>query len=268
MADRKDNQGLVAAVLIAALIIGGSNVFVGFRLNGDGAGVEVFNDADLLAKIDQGIESYVERQQSEQKNAQEEVQKNVEDAAQNVKKPDDNEHIRGQKNAKISLIEYSDYQCPFCKIFHPTAQKVIENYKGQVNWVYRHYPLNFHEPMASRLAVASECVAEQKGNDGFWKFTDAVYGNEEGVTAENIDSLIQKWAVAGGVKSETFKTCLASEKFDAKIKQDVAEGSASGITGTPGNILYNSETGQIKLLPGAYPFEEFQRVIDDMLSEK
>lgn len=89
------------------------------------------------------------------------------------------DHVRGNRNARIAMIEYSDLQCPFCKQFHPTAQRVVDEYKGQVLWVYRHFPLdqgpNPLHPVARRAAEGSECVAELAGEDGFWKYVDAVF---------------------------------------------------------------------------------------------
>jgi len=84
------------------------------------------------------------------------------------------DHVRGSSNPQVYLIEYSDYECPFCVRFHPTAQKLIDDYK-EAAWVYRHYPLDQLHPNARRAAEASECVTELGGNDAFWKFTDEIY---------------------------------------------------------------------------------------------
>lgn len=84
----------------------------------------------------------------------------------------DTDHYKGSKNAKIAIIEYSDYECPFCHRVHPTIQSLVDKYDGDVVWIYRHFPLGFH-PEALPLAIGAECVAKLKGNDAFWKFTDA-----------------------------------------------------------------------------------------------
>ena len=85
----------------------------------------------------------------------------------------DKEHVRGNKDAKIAIIEYSDFECPFCHRVHPTYKQIMETYGDSVVWVYRHFPLSFH-PSAMPFAVGSECVAELAGNDAFWSFTDAL----------------------------------------------------------------------------------------------
>src|SRR3989338_3572308 len=85
------------------------------------------------------------------------------------------DHIRGNPDAKVSVIEYSDFECPFCKRHHPTMTQIMDAYGDDVNWVYRHYPLSFH-PNAEPSALASECVAEIGGNDAFWGFVDKLMG--------------------------------------------------------------------------------------------
>ena len=85
------------------------------------------------------------------------------------------DHIAGNVDAEVSLIEYSDFECPFCKRFHGTAKQLVEAYGGRVNWVFRHFPLNFHNPAAQREAEASECAAEIGGNGAFWFYADRIY---------------------------------------------------------------------------------------------
>lgn len=85
------------------------------------------------------------------------------------------DHIKGNANAKITLVEFSDFQCPFCRRFHPTAQQALDAYQGNVRWVYKHFPLDSIHPEARPAAEASECVAEQKGSEGFWQFADILF---------------------------------------------------------------------------------------------
>lgn len=191
-------------------------------------------------------------------------QPNAPAAAAKTPKVTSDDHVRGDKNAPIALIEYSDLECPFCKTFHPTAKKILEEYKGKVKWIYRHYPLSFHAN-AQKEAEASECVNELGGNDAFWKYIDAIY---ERTTANGTGFALDKLgplAAEVGVNQAQFQTCLDSGKMAQKVKDQMTLGSSEGVTGTPGNILLVVKSGETKLIPGALPFEQFKPVIDELL---
>lgn len=184
--------------------------------------------------------------------------------AKDVPKVSKDDHVRGERNSRIALIEYSDIECPFCKRFHPTAQKVIEEYKGKVMWVYRHYPLSFHAN-AQKEAEAVECVGELGGNDAFWKYVDTIY---ERTTSNGTGFALDKLAPLAaelGLNEAKFKECLDSDKYEKHVKDDMDGGSKAGVTGTPGNILLDTKTGKTRLIPGAVPFETIKAAIDEML---
>lgn len=175
------------------------------------------------------------------------------------------EHVRGSKSAKVAVVEYSDFQCPFCKSVHPTLQQLLQDYDGDVAWVYRHYPLSFH-PNAQKLAEGAECVAEQKGNDGFWKYADAVYGSMDvNADAAAVEAAIVKTAGDIGVNASQFKSCLSSGKFAEKIRQEQAAGTAAGVQGTPGNFVVNLETTEAREVSGALPIANFKAAVDALL---
>ena len=167
---------------------------------------------------------------------------------------EDIDHIRGDLNATISIIEYSDFECPFCSRHHPTVKQVMED-NDDVNWVYRHFPLSFH-PAAQPLAEASECVADLGGNDAFWTFTDLVF--EEGASTAKIE----EYANAAGVDGAKVRNCVDNGTFAQDVKDEMASGSAAGVTGTPGNIIINNETGETRLVSGAQPAAALQAAID------
>jgi protein-disulfide isomerase len=174
------------------------------------------------------------------------------------------DHVRGNANARIVLVEYSDFECPFCKTFHATAQKVVDEYAGKVMWVYRHYPLGFHAN-AQKEAEATECANELGGNDAFWKYADALYtrttSNGTGFALDKLGPL----AAELGLSQEKFQTCLDSGKYAQKVKDNMAQGTKEGISGTPGNILLDTKTGKAQEIPGAVPLEQIKPVIDGML---
>ncbi len=182
----------------------------------------------------------------------------TDDQAKKLPEVSSKDHLKGNKNAEVFLVEYSDLQCPFCKQFHPTAQKVVDEYKGKVAWVFRHFPLEQIHPNAVPAAIASECVASLAGEDGFWKFIDAVYAGQESVLT-NLSSV----AVQVGVNKAKFDTCVA--KADrSKVDDQAKLGLDAGVTGTPANFIVNSK-GQVWLIPGALPYETLKTTIDEAL---
>ncbi len=166
------------------------------------------------------------------------------------------DHIRGNRDANIALIEYSDAECPFCGRHHPTAQALIDA-NDDVMWVYRHFPLGFHQN-ATPLAEASECVWEQGGDDAFWKFTDMIF--EKGADA----SKISEYADASGVNGAQVQKCVDDGTYAQYVQDDMAGGSAGGVSGTPGNIVLNIKTGDSRLVSGAQPVSAFQAAVDEL----
>jgi len=168
------------------------------------------------------------------------------------------DHIRGNPKAEISIIEYSEFQCPFCARHHPTLKKVLEEYGDDVNWVFRHFPLSFHEN-AQKASEASECAADQGGNDVFWEYHDLLF--ENGLGAENYITYAEEL----GLDVDEFTDCLDSGKFEQAVKDDFTSGGKAGVRGTPGNVIYNNKTKEAQVLSGALPFEQFKAVLDQML---
>ncbi|MEK7136910.1 MAG: thioredoxin domain-containing protein, partial [Patescibacteria group bacterium] len=136
-------------------------------------------------------------------------------------------------------------------------QQIMSTYGDKVVWVYRHYPLPFH-PNAEPAAIASECAAEIGGNDAFWKFTDKLFETQG-------EWAYEKYATELGFDSTKFKDCVASGKYKEHVQQDMAGGSAAGVSGTPGNIIYTLKTQKGQELSGAQPFPSFQSAIDAAL---
>src|SRR3989344_5830639 len=144
------------------------------------------------------------------------------------------DHVRGNPDAPVKIVEYSDTECPFCKRFHSTMQEVMSEYgkDGKVAWVYRHFPLDQLHSKARKEAVALECANEQGGNDKFWSYADRLY---EVTPANNgLDPAeLPKIAQYVGLDVTKFNTCLASGKFDQHIEADVQNATATGGNGTP-----------------------------------
>jgi protein-disulfide isomerase len=172
---------------------------------------------------------------------------NQENAKPDLDKPGDKDHILGNKNAKVALIEYSDYSCPFCKRFHDAANQLIKEYGDNVMWVYRHFPLQSIHPLAQKQSEASECAAKLGGNAKFWEFSDKLYA------AENAPDEAEMLKIASslGLNSNAFKSCVDSGEMADKVDGDFASGIKASVQGTPGNFLMNLETGEVLNLQGA-----------------
>lgn len=177
------------------------------------------------------------------------------------------DHIRGNKNAKIVIVDYSDTECPFCKQFHATLSRIFDEYSpsNKVAWVYRSFPLDIHKK-SPHEAEALECANELGGSEMFWKYTDLVY-----TTTTSNDSLdpAQLPVLAGkvGLDVEKFNTCLSSGKYTAKVKASYDEARVAGGTGTPYTVLFiNGEN--IPLVDdrgnglGALPYSALKSIID------
>lgn len=181
----------------------------------------------------------------------------------------DDDPVLGKANAPITLIEFSDLQCPYCRKFiRETLPSIKKDYidTGKVKLVYRDFPLSFH-PAAMPSALAMEC-ADDQSDQLAWAVHDAIYNEQEksGVnTVQYTAEDIKKW-VAGisGLNQQTFATCLDSKKHEAEVKKDMADGSASGIDGTPGFWILGPD-GQKQKISGAYPYATFQQAFDAML---
>lgn len=173
------------------------------------------------------------------------------------------DHIRGNPDAAITLIEYSDFECPFCKRFHPTMLQVLEKYPDDVRWIWRHFPLSFHAN-AQKEAEATECAGELGGNDAFWKYTDVLFertaSNGTGFALTALAPLAREL----GLDQSKFQACLDSDKYAQHVRDEMNSGSAAGVSGTPGTIVIGRD-GKSQLIPGALPFESIDQVIQSLL---
>lgn len=176
------------------------------------------------------------------------------------------DHIRGNPNAPILLVEYSDYDCPFCKAFHETMQQIMGEYgaDGKVAWVYRQFPLQQLHPNAPKLAAASECVAGLGGNDAFWRFTDLVFGERD--TNEFTDlARLPEFAETSGVDKGQFEVCYNSGKYDDVIANDLSAAIAAGGNGTPYTVVLVGD--QKGIINGAQPYANVRQIIEQLLSQ-
>lgn len=248
---------LKTAVIVAAVIIGGSMIYLGSQMGGGNAG---FTAADF----DKFAAGYQERQEATANAEKSEIAKNVPVIS-------DTDHVLGNRDANITIFEYSDFECPYCKRFSKTPAEVVKKSEGEVNTVYRHFD-GLHVPLSTKEAHASECAAEIAGNDMFWEYHDELYkrtdsnGRSLKKTGEYGLDISELAVIAKDLKIDAtkFKTCMDSNKYDAKIKAQTAGGEQAGVTGTPGVIIRNNTTGEVRTLPGAVPIEMVEAAIAEI----
>lgn len=194
-------------------------------------------------------------------------------APANAKVSVDDDPVLGDKNAKVTLIEFSDYECPFCKRhFEQVYPSIKKDYidTGKVKLVYRDYPLPFHDPMATFEASAANCAREQGGDSAYFKFHDEIFtktkSNGNGLTKDQIYQIASDL----GLNQASLKACADSEKYADEIKKDVTDGSSVGVSGTPSFFIGKSDqsgsiTGQN--IVGAQPYANFKAIIDVELAK-
>ena len=227
---------------------------------------ELLSGEFLRQQIELGIQDYIKTQQESQIAARAEQQRLRNDKVKNVRPVSrERDHIYGNPTAVVSLIEYSDFECPFCKRFHQTPKEIVEAYAGQVNWVYRHLPLRIHNPGAQQQAEASECAHELGGNDAFWEYSDAIYARTESNGEGFPQAQLVPLAAEIGLEAGLFRDCLDSGRFATRVQEDLDEGTQIGITGTPATILLHNRTGEARVKFGAQPTAAFKDEIDAML---
>jgi protein-disulfide isomerase len=170
------------------------------------------------------------------------------------------EPFKGPADAKVTVVEFSDFQCPFCTKGYKTIEdQVLKEYDGKVKFYYKHYPLPFH-PWATPAAIATEC-AQDLNKDAYWTLYKYYFDNQKDITPDNLkQKSTEQLQTVKGLDMAKWNECFDGKKTEARVKAEMAEGASVGVTGTPGFIVNG------RLLVGAQPFEKFKDVIDDELA--
>ena len=184
----------------------------------------------------------------------------------------DDDAVLGSADAPVTIIEFSDYECPFCKsYFTNTFPNIKKDYvdTGKVKIVFRDFPLGFHDPLATTEAMAVECARKQGGDKVYFEFHDKVFAktnsNGNGLLVTDLYTI----ATDLGLNSTELQNCVESKEFEEEVKADLAYGSSIGISGTPSFYIGKSGDKTIKgeLIVGAQPFATFQQAIDKYLEQ-
>lgn len=168
-------------------------------------------------------------------------------------KASDNDVSKGPKDAKVTIIEFSDFQCPYCQKAKETIDEIMKEYADKVRLVFKHFPLQFHEN-AQKAAEAAECANDQ---GKFWEMHDYMFANQNKLGIADL----KKAAKNLGLNTSDFDGCLDSGKYEGKVKKDIEVGASFGVGGTPAFFIND------QFLSGAAPIEDFKKIIDEELAK-
>ena len=250
----KDGQKSPNGIMIGLIVaVGAAAFFAGMYLSD--AGSDRISQEDLddaIAKLE--LKMLQNRLPAEQ-------------PQEHVRISADDDPVIGDPDAPISIIEFSDFQCPFCARFHvQTLPLLLDEYidQGKAKLVFRDFPIQSIHPNALPASAAAECANEQ---GKFKPMHDILFDNQGQWSGQETTvalSTFVQYADQIGLDQETFESCLTSGKYIEEIRGDLEDGRDYGVTGTPGFFVGNDEIGYVEL-KGAQPFESFKRIIDAQL---
>ncbi len=229
----KNNLTIPISIIAAAIIIGGAVILT--KNNGDNTSKDNVVVKEKTSKI-------------------------------SIRPISEDDHILGNPNAQIKLVEFSDTECPYCKAFHGTMNRIADEYgkDGKVAWVYRHLPLDSLHSKARKEAEATECAAEIGGNAKFWTYINSIYATTPSNNGLNPDEL-SNLAESAGLDSALFEECLSSGRNAPKVEEDLQEAMENGGNGTPFTIIIDKDGNNIPF-SGAYPYLETDTRFFDSLT--
>ena len=228
----KNNKWLIATILFGSIIVAGALVFVGLRLDKNG-----LTDEELPTKVVAGIEQYI-------KDPQEKA--NQPDISEVEGDFTDDDPVLGDANALLTIVEFSDFQCPACRSFYNNAFKELSSSyidTGKVNLVYRDYPLSFHQN-AIPAAIAAGCAKEQGGDGKFFEMHDKIFDGQNlkgGGTVEITNDELKKYAEEIGLNMKKFNNCFDNQSPLSEILKDRDDADKIGIDATPSFIIGNKK---------------------------
>lgn len=241
---KSNNNFLAVMILIAAVVLSGALVFVGTQVNCD--------SDELKAAVVDGVAEFVENGPP------------AEEPADVTDLSDDDAFI-GDEDAPVTIVEFSDYQCPYCSKFYNDAYPELkENYveTGKVKIVFRDLPLSFHAG-AYPAALAAECVRAQAGDEGYFEMHNKLFENQSVLSGEyqEIADALASFAQEVGVDADMYDECVANDTYKDEIIADIEAAQSVGIDGTPSFVI-NGE-----VLVGAQPYSTFAQVIEKALAQ-
>ena len=219
--------------------------------------------ADQMSKFKDRIKQYLAAQrEAEARKAYAKTLKEKYKVELKIKKPKgkvveikvtDDDASKGNKSAKVTVVEFSDFQCPFCKRASTNWTSIVRDYGDKVRYVFKHFPLSFHEN-ANKASQAALCMKEQ---NKFFEFHDKMFENNTALTEADL----KKYATEVGGDAGKMEACLSAGKYKAQVEKDLAEGQKAGVSGAPTYFVNGT------MLVGAVPYEEIKQAIEDAMKE-
>lgn len=176
-----------------------------------------------------------------------------------LRAPSSSDHIIGNPNAPVVIVEFADFQCPYCSLIYPSLKRIVDDSNGQVAWVFRNFPLDSIHPEARPAAEAAECIAGELGNSAYWQFVEDDYTNQSAIGDAWYTAEAQKL----GANLAQFNQCVTSKKYDSRINTDEAEAVENGGQGTPFTVVV-SKSGKAIPFSGALPYSEINAIVQSL----
>jgi protein-disulfide isomerase len=179
---------------------------------------------------------------------------------------DETDYIRGNPNAPILMVEYSDYDCPFCTQYHAVMKQIMDEYgiTGRLAWVYRQFPIGQLHPNAPKIAEAALCVGDIGGNKAFWEFTDLIF-SERNLNEPTNMSRLPVYAERAGVSQNEYISCLNSGRMEPKLLEQIEDAYKAGAKGTPYTVLIVGN--QQAVINGSQSYEVVKGIIENLLRQ-
>jgi len=245
-------KGTIAAIAIATFL-GGYTIGT---LDNSNSGLTQEELEKIISEIEINTPALLPTQQPTQPGASQIFQISLDD-----------DPVKGDPNAPVTVVEFSDFQCPFCFSFFDQTLPLLErDYidTGKVKLVYRDFPLDSIHQNARPTHIAAECADEQ---GKFWEYHDILFENQadwERLSSTDLDSQLKLYSTTLGLESASFDSCLLSQEIADEVNADFVQASTYGATGTPTFFIGNEKDGFIKIV-GAQPYVVFQSMIDNLL---
>lgn len=167
------------------------------------------------------------------------------------------EHVYGNPNAEVSLVEFGDYDCPFCQRFHGEPKEVVDHSDGHVNWIFKNFLIH---PSAQPLHIAAECIAKYGDNRKFFIANDMIYkaGGSRSISPEKLGQMIP-------IDQDKYENCVQNSETQDKVSADSAFGNKAGVSGTPTTFVINNKTNKVLRLKGAVPESQIIQAVQQVL---